>query len=113
MNDNLTVSLICSNNNNERYTTYFQAGICIFSDDKKNNIVIDVFSKKYYNVSDPKLSCSKLHDILIPCFCGLTLPDRRLVKIMGSRDLGTFLKQREIYYDSWRSREFSHPDFPI
>ena len=53
LNDDLSASLICSMNNKERYTTYFQAGICIFSDDKKNNIIIDVFSKKYYNVSDP------------------------------------------------------------
>ena len=36
-----------------------------------------------------------------------------ICKIMGKQDCGNFLKAREEYYDGWRHKEFSHPNFPI
>ena len=32
---------------------------------------------------------------------------------MGKEGAGLFLKSREIFYNNWRTTEFSHPDFPF
>lgn len=51
--------------------------------------------------------------MVIPCFCGLTLPDHELLRIFGPQELGDFIMQREIYYNGFRRRLFEHKNFPI
>ena len=44
---------------------------------------------------------------------GIGLNEKTMLKVMGKQDLGEFLKAREEYYDEWRSKQFSHKDFPL
>ena len=68
---------------------------------------------KTYDNDDPELSRDSLTDIMIPCYCGLTVPNRKLFRIMGRDEFGLFLKDREIYYNEWRFKQLSSQNFPI
>ena len=89
----------------------FQAGLCVLT--QKSSVVIDVLSQKCFESSDQKLLYNNMPSVLELSFCGICINNRFLVKIMGKRGLGKYLKKREKFTSDWRQEAFSHKDFPI
>ena len=78
---------------------FFQGGI-LMTNKNSQFLLMDAFSHKVYtsNDSDFKYDYNKLIDLLVLENCGLSIPARKLLKIMGKNDLGIFLKMREEHF---------------
>ena len=66
-----------------------------------------------YPTEDQRTAPENMKEMLVPTFCGLSLPDKILVSVMGKENAGAFLRKREEYYDEWRFKQFSNESFPI
>ena len=64
-------------------------------------ILIDIINSRHYVVTDPDITAYNLLNHLKISEFGLTLSDRYLVKQMGSRNAGEFLRTREEFYEKW------------
>ena len=71
-----------------------------------------MINKKFYNYDDECLHYKNLKNILKVGFCGVSLPDRYLLRIM-KQDTGAFLKSREEHFYKWREGAYSHPAFEL
>ena len=88
--------------NDELYCAYNQAGVLVTLNANKDFIVIDMIGLKSYYSREEWLDRIEINEFLKPCFCGLSLPVRKLILIMGKEDCGVFLKNRETMYDEYR-----------
>ena len=58
------------------------------------SVVVNMISLQHY-----KSDITAVADMLEPTPFGLSLPNRTLLRIMGTQDLGAFLRDRENYYE--------------
>ena len=92
-------------------------GIVVLSDDDgQNHIVIDAFSNKVYKCDGQPFDniqyfCG-FSDFEL-CECGISISSRILLRVMGKADFGVFLRRREEFWDDFRYKLFSHPNFCI
>ena len=75
--------------------------------------MIDVIHGKSYKSMGTSLGRTMIQRILLPCFCGLTLPTRLLVQLLGRQDCGMLLRDREVVFNEYRFHEFSFEKFPL
>ena len=68
---------------------------------ENNCIVVNAFSKKTYLAKNQNIIYLHIINSLIITPFGLSLPDRKLINIMGKLDAGEFLRTREEFYDEW------------
>ena len=94
------------------YCAYFQAGITVVTDGQKH-CAIDMVNLKPYYTDDAELDRATVYEIATITKYGLTIPDRKCLKLMGKDELGNFLKTREEHYEKWKFEQFTHPLFPI
>ena len=74
-------------------------------------IVTDLVNEKSYQSSDKRLMYKSIAQHVLPCYCGLELAHWLLLTVLGKENMGLFLRNREIYFNEWRVKEFSHPNF--
>ena len=78
---------------------FFQGGILRLSNTTNNNVLVDAFTNKAYTFESKEISEFNILNSLKLCECGLTIPNRILIRCMGKQDLGQFLKTREEFFE--------------
>ena len=105
INEDFSESFVCKNNSNN-LLYFFQSGVCVLEDESEM-LIINALTRQSY-VSSTLRFKPHFRGSLLLCDCGLELPRRALLKVMGKLDFGRYLKQREEFFNGWR-REYMGP----
>ena len=60
-----------------------------------------------------QLSFDTLQQIVRPTIFGMAIPDRVLLGVMGRKEFGNHLVQRELYFTEYRKHQFLNEGFPL
>ena len=97
----------------EKYCSYCQAGLSVLDNGDEDKILVNLLNMKCYKTQHDALFYLDLKNHLQATPFGLSITDRILLQIMGKEDLAEFLTQREIFFNEYRQKLFSNPNFEL
>ena len=107
MSKDLKQEFVAKATNAAMYYPFFQGGLLILSDFTTKQFVLNCFTNESYETQIAEIkSTTEDNTSIIRCFelceCGLTIPFRLILRIMGKEKAGRFLTTREEYYENYR-----------
>ena len=93
--------------------SYFQAGICLVEVESPLFIIVNVLTKKAYEVRSECLSDDKLRFYLTLNEFGQCISDKLLLKAMKRQDFAEYLVKRSSFWNFYRKRQMNSENFQI
>ena len=113
MQDDLSLKQILKTHESVSDNAYCQAGLSIADNSYNIFVVVDLVNEVGYETHDTSVNYDDSINNLVGSELGLTLTTRHLLQIFGKDGLSKFLKNREQYFEKWRTENLSKPGFPV